>query len=115
MEEKRIEGRVLARSIVMVLLIFMGIGLIGWTFREFQKDFLKNADDQLYQLARAVDRNMESHLQKFDTNLAYIIEKKGFSDLEEKYREKGCLLHCIDNTRLCCATGRGNCLLPLVF
>ena len=89
MEEKRIEGRVLAQSIVMVVLIFMGIGLIGWTFREFQKDFLKNADDQLYQLARAVDRNMESHLQKFDTNLAYIIEKKGFSDSEEKYREKG--------------------------
>ena len=72
MGENRKKGRFFAQAITILLLISVGIGLIGWTLRQFQNDFLKNADDQLYQLARAVDRNMDSLLQKFDSSLAIL-------------------------------------------
>lgn len=89
MREKKKKGLFFAQAITILLLISVGIGLIGWTFRQFQNDFLKNADDQLYQLAGAVDRNMDSLLQKFDTSLAYIINRNGFEEAERIYVEKG--------------------------
>jgi len=89
MDRKKTKLRLAIEVASVCLFISIGIGLMGWTFQEFQSDLLKNEDNQLFRLARAVDRNMNTLIQQFDTNLSYVIERRGFKEAEDIYRNTG--------------------------
>lgn len=90
MERQKKKKRFFFLELIIVCLL-MGVGLlsIGKTFDRFRQEFLKNQDSQLFHLAQAVDRNIDSLFDRFQTDLEYVVGRRGFLEAEEIYRETG--------------------------
>ena len=90
MKEKRERNsRFLWAILGSCLLVFAGFVLIGQAFTEFGQIFLRNQDEQLYHLAQAVDRNIDSLLDGYGNNLDYVIGRRGFLEAEAEWLETG--------------------------
>ena len=63
--------------------------LILNVFKQYEQLIIKNQDEQLFHLAKAVDKNINRVLENYSTNLNYIIKRPGFLEAEKIWRESG--------------------------
>lgn len=74
---------------LILLLIVTGLGMVYRVFDRYGDILLASEDDQLFRLARSVDRSVESYLNRYGTNLIYVTERRGFHTAEETWRTTG--------------------------
>lgn len=74
---------------LILLLIVTGLGMVYRVFDRYGDILLASEDDQLFRLARSVDRSVESYLNRYGTNLIYVTDRRGFHTAEETWRSTG--------------------------
>lgn len=72
-----------------LLLIAAGLIMLFRVFGRYEDIILENQDNQLYGLARSVDRSVESYLDQYARNLRYVTDRRGFVSAEETYLSGG--------------------------
>ena len=73
----------------VILLIGIGMFLIAQGFVRYGQLFLDNQDEQIYYIARSVDRNIASMLEQLEENLRYVVGRRGFVEAQENWRTTG--------------------------
>lgn len=86
---KRRKQRFFLGLSLILLLIVTGLGMVYRVFDRYGDILLASEDDQLFRLARSVDRSVESYLNRYGTNLIYVTERRGFHTAEETWRTTG--------------------------
>ena len=66
---KRRKQRFFLGLSLILLLIVTGLGMVYRVFDRYGDILLASEDDQLFRLARSVDRSVESYLNRYGTNL----------------------------------------------
>lgn len=74
---------------LILLLIVTGLVMVYRVFDRYGDILLASEDDQLFRLARSVDRSVESYLNRYGTNLIYVTDRRGFHTAEETWRSTG--------------------------
>lgn len=70
-------------------LVVTGMVMIGRVFQKYESIILAGQDDQMFGLARSVDRSVDSYLSRYSSNLIYVTQQRGFQNAEESWRETG--------------------------
>lgn len=78
-----------AELLAICLLIMTGGIMIGRTFGVYGGVFLKHQDEELLHLAKLIDKNIESLLERCMTNLDYVTKRQGFLEAEENWKKTG--------------------------
>lgn len=63
--------------------------MVGRVFNKYEDAILAGEDEQLFGLARSVDRSVDSYLSRYDGDLDYVIDRPGFLEAEELWRTTG--------------------------
>ena len=87
--EQKIKRRFIIELVVVLVLILAGLFMIASAFTSYSQVIINNQDEQLFHLAQAVDRNIESILERCEENLDYITKRRGFLEAETLWRETG--------------------------
>ena len=87
--EQKIKRRFIIEMVVVLVLIIAGLFMIASAFTSYSQVIINNQDEQLFHLAQAVDRNIESILERCEENLDYITKRRGFLEAEMLWRETG--------------------------
>lgn len=74
---------------VSVLLIMVGFLLISQVFDKYDMLVKQNVDRQLLRLTRAVDRSIESYLDRYVDNLIYTADNEDIKEAESLWLEHG--------------------------
>lgn len=74
---------------LILLLIVAGLVMVVRVMGRYEDIILENQDNQLYGLARSVDRSVESYLHQYARDLSYVIHRRGFTAAEESYLSGG--------------------------
>lgn len=74
---------------LILALILTGMVMVGRVFNKYEEIILSNEDDQLFGLARSVDRSVDSYLNRYGANLTYVTQRWGFRTAEESWRTTG--------------------------
>lgn len=78
--------------VLLVLSLFFivsGFIMIARVINKYEEIAVTARDDQLFGLARSVDRSVESYLRRYSENLAYTVERWNFRKAETEYLETG--------------------------
>ncbi|MGI5972331.1 MAG: sensor histidine kinase [Oscillospiraceae bacterium] len=70
-------------------LVVTGMVMIGRVFQKYESIILTGQDDQMFGLARSVDRSVASYLSRYRSNLIYVTQQRGFQSAVETWRESG--------------------------
>lgn len=71
--------------IIATVLIIFGVNLTVRMFNNYGRLILQNTDNQLISLARSVDRNVDSQLERYTENLAHTMEDSECKDIENQW------------------------------
>ncbi|MGN0785417.1 MAG: hypothetical protein ACI4MR_07070, partial [Candidatus Aphodomorpha sp.] len=74
---------------ISALLIVTGIIMLRHVYDQYPAAILQNEDAHLQEMARSVDRNIESYVSQFSTDLAYVTQRPGFLESEALWRASG--------------------------
>ena len=70
-------------------LVVTGMVMIGRVFQKYESIILTGQDDQMFGLARSVDRSVASYLSRYRSNLIYVTRQRGFQSAVETWQESG--------------------------
>ncbi|MCI5705050.1 MAG: ATP-binding protein [Pseudoflavonifractor sp.] len=70
-------------------LVVTGMVMIGRVFQKYESIILTGQDDQMFGLARSVDRSVASYLSRYRSNLIYVTQQRGFQSAVETWQESG--------------------------
>ncbi len=70
---------------IATVLIILGVNLTVRMFNNYGRLILQNTDNQLISLARSVDRNVDSQLERYTENLAHTMEDSECKDIENQW------------------------------
>lgn len=74
---------------ISALLIVTGIIMLRHVYDQYPAAILQNEDAHLQEMARSVDRNIESYVSQFSADLAYVTQRSGFLESEALWRASG--------------------------
>lgn len=72
-----------------VLLIASGMFFAYRVFEQNERNILNNEDKHLVSLAESVDRSVVSYINRYTTDLSYVIARRGFLEAEETWLTTG--------------------------
>lgn len=88
--EKKHTGRHFFLMLGLTLtLVVTGMVMIGRVFQKYESIILTSQDDQMFGLARSVDRSVASYLSRYSSNLIYVTQQRGFQGAVAIWRETG--------------------------
>ena len=70
-------------------LIVLGVNLTARMFNNYGRLILQNTDNQLISLARSVDRNVDSQLERYTENLLHTMDDSECKDIESQWMDDG--------------------------
>lgn len=90
MKEKIYRNRKSLGALVLtVLLIVSGLVMVSRVSGQYEEIILENEDDQLYGLARSVDRSIQGYLRQYTQTLRYAVAQRRFAAAEARYLNHG--------------------------
>ncbi len=75
--------------LVSLFLIVSGLWMTVRVIQHYEELAVTARDDQLFGLARSVDRSVESYLRRYRDNLEYTVSRPAFMDAEAEYLSTG--------------------------
>ena len=72
-----------------LLLVVTGLVMLSRVFSQYNALLSASQDEQLYYLARAIDRNMDNILDNCREDFKYVINRRGFLEAEHAWQEGG--------------------------
>lgn len=90
MEKRRAGRRRFFLELGLTLaLVVSGMIMVGRVFQKYETFILTGQDDQMFGLARSVDRSVASYLSQYSSNLVYVTQQCGFQNAVEIWKETG--------------------------
>lgn len=74
---------------VVLLLMIIGGVMLGHTINRYNELSLQRQDEQLEEMAEALDANMAVQMSNLRENLRYVIARRGFVEAERRWHETG--------------------------